>query len=53
MTPEAQTPDQQEPSLTTEGERVRAATASIQPVLIGFVLAAIIGAITLATFWGN
>jgi hypothetical protein len=29
------------------------APASIQPVLIGFVLATLIGAITLATFWSH
>ena len=29
------------------------APARIQPVLIGFVLATLIGAITLATFWSH
>lgn len=48
-----QTPDQDQALTGTEDERVRAGTASIQPVLIGFVLAAIIGAITVATFWAN
>lgn len=46
-------PDQDEPAAATEDERARGSSPSIQPVLIGFVLAAIIGAISIATFWAN
>ena len=49
-----QTPEQ--PTATNsaaEDERARGGAPTIQPVLIGVVLATLIGAIMLAAFWVN